>query len=173
MIQRTFRGTLFSCLLLTPIWEENPSTTGKEYRTECRKEYWGEGKELQGRFFQRLNRGWYWKGQMDGLGIVWTALFFKYLKEIDADSSLFKVDSYSLSDTRMPPGCGTEQNRATLMATQLPRGCQRCVWGIHFKRRACIISSGINLYKITYSAESHNVWIWCLNDTFGVKISIK
>lgn len=176
MIQRTFRGTLFFCLLFTPNWVKNPSPSGKECRTQCRKEYWGEKKELQERFFQRLNRGWNWKGKMDRLGIVWIALFFfKYLKEIDADSSLFKVYSYSLSDTRMLPRCGTEQNRATLMATQLPCGCQPqwCVWGIHFKRRNCIISSGSNLYKITYSAESHSVWIWCLNDIFGVKISIK
>lgn len=76
VIQRTFRGTLFFCLLFTPNWVKNPSPSGKECRTQCRKECWGEKEELQERFFQRLNRGWNWKGKMDRLGIVWTALFF-------------------------------------------------------------------------------------------------
>lgn len=51
------------------------------------------------------------KGQMDRLEFVSTALFFKYSNETDAESSVFKVDSYSLSDTSMFPDCGTNQNR--------------------------------------------------------------
>lgn len=65
------------------------------------------------------------------------------------------------------------QSPATLLSTQLPAAANQN--HLHEEltlQRDCNILNDINLYKITALLET-SVWIWYLNDIFGVKIRTK